>query len=91
VPTARLAFSDRRMVRVVEPGDVEVWFGAHSAASRRATSTGDSTGGAITNVRATGTTELPGAATDRHRLTVTGDVHEVTPADARLVSVRVVG
>ncbi|KQT95799.1 glycoside hydrolase family 3 N-terminal domain-containing protein [Sanguibacter sp. Leaf3] len=91
VPTARLAFSDRRMVRVVEPGDVEVWFGAHSAASRRVTSTGDSTGGAITNVRATGTAELPGAATERHRLAVTGDVHEVTPADARLVSVRVVG
>lgn len=27
VPTARLAFSDRSMVRVVEPGEVELWVG----------------------------------------------------------------
>jgi len=27
VPTARLAFSDRRYTRVVEPGDVELWVG----------------------------------------------------------------
>jgi Glycosyl hydrolase family 3 C-terminal domain/Glycosyl hydrolase family 3 N terminal domain/Fibronectin type III-like domain len=27
VPTARLAFSDRDLVRVVEPGDVELWVG----------------------------------------------------------------
>jgi beta-xylosidase len=28
VPTTRFAFSDRRMVRIVEPGDVEVWVAA---------------------------------------------------------------
>ena len=27
VPTARLAFSDRSMTRVVEPGAVELWVG----------------------------------------------------------------
>ena len=31
VPTTRLAFSDRRMVRVVEPGDVELWVGGSCA------------------------------------------------------------
>ena len=30
VPVTRFAFSDRRMVRVVEPGDVEVWVGSHA-------------------------------------------------------------
>jgi len=33
VPTTRLAFADRRMRRIVEPGDVELWVGA-SCASR---------------------------------------------------------
>jgi beta-glucosidase len=27
VPTTRLAFSDRSLTRVVEPGDVEIWVG----------------------------------------------------------------
>ena len=31
VPTTRLAFSDRQMVRVVEPGDVEVWVSVATA------------------------------------------------------------
>ena len=31
VPTARLAFSDRSMVRVVEPGEVELWVGPSCA------------------------------------------------------------
>lgn len=30
VPTARFALIDRRMVKVVEPGDVQVWVGAHA-------------------------------------------------------------
>ncbi|MEK8229076.1 fibronectin type III-like domain-contianing protein [Oerskovia sp. M15] len=33
VPTTRLAFSDRALTRVVEPGDVEIWVGAHARAS----------------------------------------------------------
>lgn len=32
VPTARLAFSDRSMVRIVEPGEVELWVGPSCAA-----------------------------------------------------------
>jgi beta-glucosidase len=31
VPTQRFAFSDRSMVRIVEPGDVQVWAGADAA------------------------------------------------------------
>ncbi|KJL47668.1 Periplasmic beta-glucosidase precursor [Microbacterium hydrocarbonoxydans] len=39
VPTQRFAFSDRSMVRIVEPGDVHVWAGADAATdvTRRAT------------------------------------------------------
>ena len=33
VPTTRFAFSDRRMTKIVEPGDVEVWVGSHAAAA----------------------------------------------------------
>ena len=33
VPTTRLAFSDRRLVRIVEPGEVEVWVASHAGAS----------------------------------------------------------
>lgn len=90
VPAARLAFSDRRMTRVVEPGDVEVWVGAHAAASSRADALEDTTGGAITNLKAAGRHELVGSATPRAVLSVTGEVYEVTPADARMVEVRVV-
>jgi beta-xylosidase len=47
VPTTRLAFTDRRMVRVVEPGDVEVWVassaerGAETAARATVRLTGE--------------------------------------------------
>jgi beta-glucosidase-like glycosyl hydrolase len=60
VPTSRLAFSDRRMVRVVEPGEVLVSVGA-SCADRSLT----------------------------QALTLTGDVHDVTTADRRVVDVQV--
>lgn len=33
VPTARFAFSDRSMTRIVEPGDVQIWAAADAAAS----------------------------------------------------------
>ncbi|PFG65248.1 beta-glucosidase [Propionibacteriaceae bacterium ES.041] len=36
VPAARFAFSDRRLVRVVEPGEVRVWTAAHAGASAAA-------------------------------------------------------
>lgn len=85
VPTTRFAFSDRRMVRVVEPGDVEVWVGAHAADS-------------VVRVVAEGIADLDEpndspdgdpAATPAARtvVTITGEVHEVTPTDARWVRV----
>ena len=90
VPTTRFAFSDRRMVRVVEPGDVEVWIGSHAAASRVGASTKESTGGVISNGRPAEAREIPGTATARAVVAITGDVHPVTTADARSVEVKVV-
>jgi beta-xylosidase len=85
VPTARLAFSDRRGVRVVEPGDVEVWVGSHVAAvADEVAGLGSTTGGAISNEKATRKRHLPGTATPRATVTLTGDVHEVTVADPRM-------
>ncbi|SDD85097.1 beta-glucosidase [Sanguibacter gelidistatuariae] len=89
VPTTRFAFSDRRMVRIVEPGDVEVWVGSHAEAGRTGASTEELTGGAISNDKATTRREIPGTATDRAVLAVTGDVHAVTTADPRWVQTTV--
>ncbi|GAA1728531.1 glycoside hydrolase family 3 N-terminal domain-containing protein [Isoptericola hypogeus] len=88
VPSARFAFHDRRMVRVVEPGDVEVWAGSHVAAVAdvEGEDVPHATGGVITNARRSEKRELPGTATARATLVVTGDVHEVTVADARVVT-----
>ncbi|PZE91117.1 glycoside hydrolase family 3 N-terminal domain-containing protein [Curtobacterium sp. MCBD17_008] len=91
VPTTRLAFSDRRMVRIVEPGDVEVWVGSHAAASASVADVDASTGGAIVNERATAAPAVPGTATPRARIAVVGPVHEVITRDARLVTWEVVG
>ncbi|WP_220034885.1 glycoside hydrolase family 3 N-terminal domain-containing protein [Curtobacterium sp. MCPF17_031] len=91
VPTTRLAFSDRRMVRIVEPGDVEVWVGSHAAASASVADADTATGGVIVNERATAVRVLPGTATPRAVLAVEGPVHEVTTRDARLVTWEVVG
>lgn len=57
VPTTRLAFSDRSLTRIVEPGAVELWVGP-SCDLRETTAS----------------------------LAITGPVHEVTAADARLVT-----
>ncbi|WP_459644404.1 beta-xylosidase/alpha-l-arabinosidase [Kineococcus sp. NUM-3379] len=90
VPTTRFAFSDRRMVRIVEPGDVEVWVGAHAeAAAAQApaadTSAQDSTGGAIVSEKQVRRRVVPGSATPRALVELAGAVHEVTTADPRLV------
>lgn len=90
VPTNRFAFSDRRMVRIVEPGDVEVWIGSHAAASSTDVSTRESTGGVISNGKSTATREIPGTATARAVVAIEGDVYEVTTADPRWVEVKVV-
>ncbi|WP_158862437.1 glycoside hydrolase family 3 N-terminal domain-containing protein [Leifsonia sp. AG29] len=60
VPSTRLAFSDRSLRRVVEPGAVELWVGP--SCDERETETS---------------------------IELTGAVHAVTPADARLVTSRV--
>lgn len=88
VPATRLAFSDRRLVRVVEPGDVEVWVAAHAGVSAAAP-IDDLTGGAIVAQGATARHAVPGATTRRAVVTLTGGVHEVGAADARLVEVAV--
>jgi hypothetical protein len=44
VPAARLGFSNRDFVRVVEPGDIELWVGA-SCADRQTTASVRLTGG----------------------------------------------
>ncbi|HEX5332157.1 MAG TPA: glycoside hydrolase family 3 N-terminal domain-containing protein [Cellulomonas sp.] len=90
VPTARFAFSDRRLVRIVEPGDVEVWVGSHAGASGAVTTTEDSTGGAIANGKVAQARDIPGTATARGVVAITGDVHEVTADDHRWVEVKVV-
>lgn len=87
VPAARLAFTDRSGVRVVEPGDVEVWCGSHAEALPMSAGADTATGGVISNARARGPREIPGTATPRAILSLTGSVHQVTGADARLVDV----
>jgi beta-glucosidase len=91
VPTTRFAFTDRRLVRVVEPGDVEVWVGSHAAASAAEpnASTEDTTGGAIHNEKVTEKLDVPGTATPRATVAITGDVHEITTADPRWVTASV--
>ncbi|PVU83992.1 glycosyl hydrolase [Cellulomonas sp. WB94] len=89
VPTARFAFSDRRMVRVVEPGDVEVWVGSHAGASGAVTTTEDSTGGAIANRKVAEARDIAGTATARGVVLITGEVHDVTADDHRWVEVKV--
>lgn len=90
VPTTRFAFSDRRLIRIVEPGDVEVWVGSHAGASGTGASTKESTGGVISNGKVAQEREIPGTATARAVVAITGDVHEVTTADLRWVDVKVV-
>ncbi|MCE4026394.1 glycoside hydrolase family 3 C-terminal domain-containing protein [Microbacterium sp. Au-Mic1] len=92
VPAARFAFTDRTLTRVVEPGEVRVWAAAHAEASAPAPDNGEIagvTGGAISNERARAHRVLPGAATAALPVRLTGDVHEVGAADARLVTVSV--
>ncbi|MEO7122970.1 MAG: glycoside hydrolase family 3 N-terminal domain-containing protein [Lacisediminihabitans sp.] len=84
VPATRFALSDRSMVRVVEPGEVEVWIAAHAAASADEDQAID---GAIVSQRHATSRRLEGGSTDRAIVTITGDVHAVTNEDARIVNV----
>lgn len=86
VPAARLAFADRRGIRAVEPGDVDVWVGSHAAASPMH-ELSDATGGVISNVRGRHHYEIPGFATHARTVALTGAVHPVVGSDARVVEV----
>ncbi|MEO8907695.1 MAG: glycoside hydrolase family 3 N-terminal domain-containing protein [Microbacteriaceae bacterium] len=86
VPTTRFAFSDRRMVKIVEPGDVEVWVASHAEVFARA-GTADASPGAIVNERRTTIKPISGSATSRETVVITGEIHEVTTADLRTVTV----
>jgi beta-glucosidase len=89
VPSTRFAFSDRRLVRVVEPGDVEVWVASHSSAAARGLPSVSTTNGAISNTGLEVAVPVPGTATGRALMQITGDVYEVTISDARWVKATV--
>jgi len=74
-----------------------VWVGAHAAAAaaptgtqERSGGTGGSTNGAIAGGVAATRPPLPGDATARAVVRITGAVHEVSTADRRVVEVTVV-
>ncbi len=91
VPAARFAFTDRSHRRVVEPGDVQVWVGSHATATDGAglDDLEEATGGAITNEKAVARRDIPGTATPRATLTLTGEVHAVTAVDQRIATAAV--
>jgi beta-glucosidase len=88
VPTTRFAFTDRRMVKVVEPGDVEIWVASHAEASRVQAGDDDATGGAIVNEKQARRRRIAGTSTQRLIMSIEGERHEVRAADPRLVTVR---
>ena len=84
VPTTRLAFSDRSMTRVVEPGEIELWVAESAGAKTDAV--------VAEGIAASAQTAGAAAAGDqveRVRLTLTGDVHAVREQDARLATATV--
>nr|WP_260216959.1 glycoside hydrolase family 3 N-terminal domain-containing protein [Curtobacterium sp. PhB115] len=83
VPVQRFAFTDRGMRKVVEPGDVQVWVASHAAASRPGGPV--QAGGIVASGDGPVRRPVPGSATDRATVTVTGPVHEVTADDQRIV------
>ncbi|WP_254631680.1 MULTISPECIES: beta-glucosidase [unclassified Curtobacterium] len=84
VPVQRFAFTDRAMRKVVEPGDVQVWVASDAAASRPGGPV--PTGGIVASGDGPVRHEVPGSATDRAVVRVTGAVHEVSLADRRTVT-----
>ncbi|OII16021.1 glycosyl hydrolase [Curtobacterium sp. MCBA15_009] len=88
VPAGRFAHTDLRMRRVVEPGDVQVWVASHAAASRPGGPV--PTGGIVASGGGPARRPVPGSATERATVAVTGPLHEVTVRDARIVTWSVV-
>jgi beta-glucosidase len=89
VPAARFAFSGRDLRRIVEPGEVQVWAASHAHAAEPAADLADATGGAISNERVRQRRVLPGAATARRTVLLTGATHEVGRDDGRIVTVTI--
>ena len=87
VPASRFAFSDRRMVKIVEPGNVEVWFASHVAVSGGVPAE-EAAISAIVSEKLIPVRRIPGVSTARAIVSITGDVHEITAADLRTVAVR---
>ena len=85
IPTGRFAFTDRRMRKIVEPGDVEVWIGSHAAASSGTGSHETSTGGAISGGRPALGRDIPAVSTARARMLISGALHDVRYSDRRQV------
>jgi beta-glucosidase len=81
VPTTRLAFTDRRLVRVVEPGDVEVWVGRSAADNR----TRPRAEGISQSESEPKETAVPADGPARATIRLTGEPHVVTPTDERQV------
>jgi len=87
VPTTRFAFTDRSMTKVVEPGDVEIWV-ARSAGEKVATAVAEGIADSPTAADAVAAAVV-GERVDRALVTLTGDVHRVTAADAHVVTATV--
>jgi beta-glucosidase len=86
VPTTRFAFSDRRMVKIVEPGDVEVWVASHASAAQ-STADVEASDALIVSEKRAHVRLLPGSTTCKAMLAITGDVYEVGVLDPRIVTV----
>lgn len=85
VPTTRLAFADRRLDRVVEPGEVEVWVAA-SAGEKVATAVAEGIA-ELSDVEAASAAGESGS--DKALVAVIGDVHRVSTADRRITTATV--
>lgn len=85
VPTTRLAFTDRSLARVVEPGEIEVWVAA-SAGDKVATAVAEGID-ELSDVEVASASGESGG--DKLLVTVTGDVHRVGTADRRIVTATV--
>ncbi|EYR64975.1 beta-glucosidase [Actinotalea ferrariae CF5-4] len=86
VPTGRFALSDRRLVRVVEPGDVEVWVASQAGVASSGSSTCGTTGGAIPE-QERAAAAVAGTTTPRALVSIVGELHEVGLHDPRTVTV----
>ncbi len=84
VPVQRFAFTGRDLRKVVEPGDVEVWVASHAAASRPGGTV--HADGIVAVGSGSGPEPVPGSATDRAVVRVTGAVREVEASDRRIVT-----